>query len=114
MNFIKQILIILLLLILTGCKFWEISDGEKSGIIVKIAHQGLFIKTWEGELVRGGLNNGGGTIGKSFDFTIEDSQILELAKIGLNSQVEVKIYYKKYAFCIFNSDSECVFIYRIE
>lgn len=45
----KNLIYLTLILLLTGC--WEVSNGEKVGTIVKFAKEGMFIKTWEGELI---------------------------------------------------------------
>jgi hypothetical protein len=38
------------------------SDGTRSGILTKVSRKGFIIKTYEGELNVGGLNQGDGTI----------------------------------------------------
>ena len=54
----------------TAC--WSMGSGEKIGVVTKLARHGVFCKTWEGQIVRGGLNGGSGVVGAAFDFTIED------------------------------------------
>ncbi|TAL08148.1 MAG: hypothetical protein EPO02_13660 [Nitrospirae bacterium] len=78
-------------ILLSGC--WETSNGEKVGTIVKFAKEGMFIKTWEGELIRGGLNNGGGSFGKSFHFTVEDRSMIEKITDALETQKTLKVKY---------------------
>ena len=44
--------------------------GQKSGIIVKVAKEGKFWGTYEGEMVLGGLDNASGVSGRAFHFTL--------------------------------------------
>jgi len=94
----KKIIIALICIsasmILTGC--WETEKGEKIGIIVKLNKQGIFIKTNEAELIRGGMNNGNGSFGtKPFDFTVEDEKLLSIVQQALDEQKTVRIKYHK-------------------
>lgn len=81
-------------ILLTGC--WETERGEKIGTLVKLGHQGKFIKTWEAELIRGGMNGGNGSFGtQPFDFTIEDDKLLLIAQKALDQQKTVRVRYHK-------------------
>jgi len=51
------------------------SDGERTGVITKFSHKGLFFKTWEGELNMGGLEVGGK--GTTWNFSVDDQSIVE-------------------------------------
>lgn len=51
------------------------SDGERTGTIAKFSHKGLMIKTWEGELHQGGLDQGG--VAKVWSFSVEDPAVIE-------------------------------------
>lgn len=96
-------------LTLSGC--WETENGEKIGVIVKISKEGSFIGTWEGELIRGGMNNGSGSFGKSFHFTVEYTELLQTLNTALDSQKEVKIRYHKEALAFpWRSDSDNYFL----
>jgi hypothetical protein len=81
----KQLaLVALMASMLVGCG--EYSDGERVGTIQKFSRKGLIAKTWEGEMLLGGLkrktvsgtdSNGGSTSSTSmvanvFEFTVED------------------------------------------
>lgn len=60
----KKILFPFLLLVtfsLTGC--WTTKSGQKSGVIVKVAKEGKYWGTYEGELIRGGLEDASGVTG---------------------------------------------------
>lgn len=93
MKNLKILIIALSIILLSGC--WTTEKGTKIGTLVKIGKQGFLIKTNEAELIRGGLNNGSGVMGKPFDFTIEDDSMLVIANQALDQQKEVKITYHK-------------------
>lgn len=88
--------LILVLLILTGCHIQtNPGSGMKVGKIVKLSKEGLFSKTWEGELIRGGLNDGSGSFGNSFHFTIEEDSLAHKAMEYMDADCEVTIYYER-------------------
>lgn len=68
MNKIITLLILTSLVSLTGC--WKVKSGEKSGVIVKVAKEGKYWGTYEGEMIRGGLEDASGVTGRSFHFTL--------------------------------------------
>ena len=84
-------LVILLSSMLSGC--WTRSVGEKTGVIVKFAKEGMFFNSWEGELIRGGMNSGSGVFGKPFNFTVEDEKLIPIIQSALENQKEVRIHY---------------------
>lgn len=88
---------------LSGCI--DSGSGEKPGMIVKLAQQGILCKTWEAELVRGGFNAGTGVSGQSFDFTITDPELLKKVQYAMENQKEVKIHYRSEAVTFCSSDS---------
>ena len=89
--------------LLSGCI--DSGSGEKPGMIVKLAQQGILCKTWEAELVRGGFNAGTGVAGQSFDFTITDQELLKKVQYAMENQKEVKIHYRSEAMTFCSSDS---------
>ncbi len=104
---------LLLCLLLTGCL--QSSSGEKVGIITRISREGIipFCKTWEVEMVRGGLVGGSGTLGSSFRFTVSSDELLQKLKEALESQKEVKIFYHQDYFLPFGgcqSKSDAYFL----
>jgi hypothetical protein len=91
--------------------------GEKIGQIVKINKQGTGIKTWEAELVRGGMNGGSGAIAMTppFDFTIEDDELAAKAEKHMREQTEVIIKYRiEMFYSAWRSESNGVFLESIE
>lgn len=89
-----MLLVLLLSFLLTGCSIQTPKEGQKVGRIVKLAEEGLFYKTCEGELIRGGLVDGSGSLGGSFHFTIEDEYLKKLAMQALEEQSEIIMRYR--------------------
>jgi hypothetical protein len=101
-----------LLLLLGGC--WETGNGEKIGTITRLNKRGVFCQTWEGEIIRGGLNTGSGVMGAAFHFTVEDPSLVPLVEQAMNSQQEVKIGFRSEGMTFCRSDSDNYFLTRIE
>ncbi len=117
----RQMLVLLLMLsivpLLSGCGInTSPGTGEKVGQIVKLNKQGLIRDTWEGQLIRGGMNNGSGSFGMvPFEFTVDDDSILQKVKDALDKQTEVKIKYRMEGlYSLFRTDSSGHFITGIE
>jgi hypothetical protein len=110
----KKILItILAALLLTGC--WETKNGEKIGTVVKLAKEGIICKTWEGEIIRGGMNNGSGSFGtRPFYFTVESPELLKKIQNALDSQKEIKIKYHQELITFCRTETDDYFIDDIE
>lgn len=101
----KKLSFLVLFLFLTSCTFQSSGKGSKIGRIVKISQEGIFFKTWEGELVRGGFTDGSGVMGTSFFFTIEDDYLRDIALECMKNQNEVIITYEAEIFTsIFRSE----------
>ncbi len=91
----KQLIYVLTCIFLSSCSINNPSDGQKIGRIVKLADEGLFCKTCEGELIRGGIVDGSGSMGTSFKFTIEDDdELREIAREAFENQFEVIMTYE--------------------
>jgi hypothetical protein len=77
----------------------------------------MWIKTWEIEIVRGGMNGGSGSFSTTpLHATINDAGLLAKAQDALDKQYEVKVTYTDY-FCYVSSmksENDCVFITNIE
>lgn len=99
----RKLCLLILLMCLSACKIN--SEGEKIGIIVKCAHEGFFVKTYECEIIRGGINDSSGTLGKSFHFTVEDKSLIPLFERALNEQKEVKLYYHQEWITFFRTET---------
>ena len=63
----KAIAVGMMALTLSGC--WKTREGSKTGLLVKVAKEGVFWGTYEGELIRGGFDSGSGGNGNAFHFS---------------------------------------------
>lgn len=99
-------------LTLTAC--WDMGDGEKIGSITRLNRMGAFCKTWEGEIIRGGLNTGSGVMGQAFHFTVESDALAKEVEMAMNTQQEVRISYRKEGYTFCRSDSDNYFLTKIE
>lgn len=103
-------------LILPGCGFnCSPGTGSKVGQVVKISNQGLQAKTWEAQLIRGGLNGGSGTFGTTpFDFTIENNDQAKQVQEYMDKQTEVIITYRMEGiYSLWRTESEGHFLETI-
>jgi len=89
--------------ILSGC--YDTGSGDKVGSVVKLAKQGVFCKTWEGEIIRGGMANGSGATGTAFHFTVDNDDLAKKIDHYLNTQQEVKLTYRMEFATFCRSDS---------
>lgn len=69
------------------------SEGDRVGVIAKVSSKGLFIKTWEGELHMGSLQEGG--IPKVWEFSIDDPKMVEIIQAAQLSGKRVSLHYKE-------------------
>jgi hypothetical protein len=111
---IKNITIVALCICLSGC--WTISEGQKNGYIVKVAKVGGAWGTYEGELIRGGFDNGTGVNGRSFMFSIGAFHNTLVKKIekALNNNKPVTIKYKCEAFVAPWRGKENCFVHEVK
>lgn len=89
----KKIICLIVLFFTTGCNVNKPSKGQKIGTIVKLSQEGLFYKTYEGELIRGSLTDGSGAFGGIFFFVIEDTNLVNKAKYAMENNKEVILIY---------------------
>jgi len=93
--------------ILTGCNK-QVGRGEKVGTIIKLSQEGYFVKTWEGEMVRGGMNGGSGAFStKPLHFTVADQQLLPLVQKAFDDQREVVVTFEGHWNILGSFYSEC-------
>ena len=90
--------------------------NEKIGQIVKVGHEGMFVKTWEAQLIPGGMSNGSGSFGiNPFNFTIESETMAKEVKMYMQNQTEVIIKYRmEGVFSQFRTRSRGYFLVSIE
>ena|SRR3989338_813487 len=91
-------------------------DGEKIGQIIKVSKQGMISKTWEAQLIRGGMVGGSGSFGVvPFDFTIESELVAQKVIEYMQNQTEVLIKYRmEGVYSVFRTDSQGYFLISIE
>jgi hypothetical protein len=98
----KIVLMFVASLLLFGCSA-HYSDGSRVGVVRKFSKKGVFIKSWEGELLLGGVvQQGTGEnatlVNETFNFSIdpEDNnaeKIANLVEVGMDSGKRVKLFY---------------------
>ncbi len=60
-----------------GSKGCNNSSGIRTGTITKFSHKGLVKKSWEGELLMGGVaNHGEGTVANVWQFSVLDTNLV--------------------------------------
>lgn len=107
----KPLLCVLLVVstcLLSGC--WVTKSGQKSGIIVKVAKEGRYWGTYEGELIRGGLEDASGATGREFHFTLGQfkSELVDKAEMAMQHNSHVVIYYKCEEFVLpWRGETKC-------
>lgn len=109
----KLTIIVLASLLVAGC--WETENGQKSGVLVKVTKQGMYWGTYEGELVRGGFDDGSGANGKAFDFSFGafESSLVKQAREYMQKGHPVTIYYKCEAWVASWRGGHNCFVYKI-
>lgn len=94
------------------------SDGFRSGTVVKLSKKGTIFKTYEGQLLSGGLATGeGGDIASNlWDFSVEkgDSTVLKAIEEAVDGSYRVKLRYHEKYFTFFWRGETKYFIYKVE
>lgn len=100
---IKTLAALVAAVALTGCI--DTGNGEKIGVVMKTARQGVFCTTNEVEIVRGGMNNGTGAVGSAFHVTVPNDADFKRLTEAMEKQEEVKITYRSEFATFCSSDS---------
>lgn len=89
------------------------SDGVRTGVVQKFSKKGLFIKSWEGELVMQGEkirgNQHGIKGGNVWKFSVNDPEVAKVIDAAVMSGNEVALKYCEAYFQIGQTDTN----YRI-
>lgn len=102
----KTLAVFVAAMFLTGCGV-NTGRGEKVGTIIKLAQEGVFNKTWEAEIVRGGMNNGTGAFSTTpLHLTITDPDTVAKAQDAFEKQYEVKVKYVSTLMAPWSSQSQ--------
>ena len=108
--------VLIIALFLGGCG-WNSGNGEKVGNVIKIAQEGAWHKTWEVEIIRGGMSNGSGGFSTTpLHLTISDDDPVDLAKLedAFDKQYEVKVRYTTVVFAPWSSQYDNHFAVSVE
>lgn len=116
---LKRVLLIsLLTLVLLWFGYYFIcgltySEGTRSGILTKVSRKGYVFKTYEGELIIGGLNQGDGAIMPAtiFRFSVTDESIYN--KLELEQGKKVVLHYKQVIKNFFWQGESDYFVYQV-
>jgi hypothetical protein len=102
----RKVILFAALLLVCGCNRM-VGRGEKVGTIIKLAQEGFWVKTWEGEMIRGGMNSGNGAFStKPLHFTVMDESLLPKVQAAFDNQKEVIVTYEE-RLNTFTFTSEC-------
>lgn len=83
---------------LSGCSY---SDGSRAGVVSKFSHKGFICKSWEGELVMGGMRNQldqsniNSSVPNVFQFSVTDSKIVPHIQGKLDSGERAVLHYNQ-------------------
>ena len=76
---------------------WTYSEGERVGVIVKFSHKGSWVKTWEGELAMGAIDQGGQR--EKWEFSVNETEDgegrIKEVKDAMKSGRRVAIHYRQ-------------------
>lgn len=107
---------VVIALIADGCGInTSPGTGTKIGQVVKVTKIGMLSKTWEAELIRGGMSGGSGSFGVTpFDFTIESEEQAKLIEGYMDKQTEIIITYRSEGiYSQFRTDSRGHFLVTV-
>ncbi len=122
----KTLIAIALFAPLAGCI--DYSDGDRVGTIVKFSKKGIICKTWEGELLVGGMKrvtqsstDANGNIHSSssmalnvMQFTVEKPELVQPIIDAMESGKPVKIHYQQELVTLCRSDGNDSFVQSIK
>lgn len=70
------------------------SDGSRVGTIVKFSKKGIFMKTWEGEML---LGDKGSMSAQHWEFSVDEKTIADQIEAAMDEQKLVKLTYEQKA-----------------
>lgn len=76
----------------------DYSDGSRTGVVTKFSRKGVFIKSWEGELVMGGAVAGtdGSVVANVFPFTVTDPAVVTAVQSAQEGARHVTLRYRQW------------------
>lgn len=99
---LKQLTMAFILIMLSSCSNY--STGERTGIITKFSFKGMLWKTWEGELLQGGIRkNQNGSEANVFAFSLDpdrakdqnNGQLIDTIQVALENGLPVRLSYSE-------------------
>ncbi len=83
----------------TGCGA-DYSNGERTGTVTKFSKKGVWLKSWEGELIMNGILQGsqGAFVANVFQFSVreEDTTTIKAIQKALESGQRVSLVYRQW------------------
>lgn len=118
----KNVLMATILCIpLAAC--YETSSGEMAGQLTYFTKRGIFCKTWEGQIIMGGLveqnntNSNGKTItsmvANTSKFTVEKLELVPIIQKAFEEGRQVRLKYTKEAVTFCRADSDDTFVQAV-
>lgn len=91
----KALLVFVVFATLIGCACDRgYSDGDRTGVIYKFSHKGIWFKSWEGEMLLGGARQTDqGTVANVWEFTVLDNALVSSVRAAQESGKPVQIHY---------------------
>ena len=93
----RNVILALVCLPLVGCGKFVYSEGNRAGTVIKFSHKGIFCKTWEGELLMGGMkqNEDKSLQANVFEFSVTDQEIVAKVNEALENGKRVALTYEQ-------------------
>lgn len=117
----KWTFLVIFLLIVGGILYYitfgYYSDGTRVGSLVKLSRKGYVFKTYEGQLMVGGMSDGTGTFNSTtWDFSVDDSNksVVEALERSQKTGQRVSLHYEEKFFQLpWNGDTK-YFVVSVE
>jgi len=117
----KWIFLVVFLLIVGGVLYYitfgYYSDGTRVGSLVKLSRKGYVFKTYEGQLMVGGMSDGTGTFNSTtWDFSVDDDNrsVVEALEYSQKTGQRVSLHYEEKFFQLpWNGDTK-YFVIAVE
>ncbi len=89
------------------------SDGERTGIVVKLSKKGLIWKTWEGQMNLGAMSTDGGgmAVPSTFEFSVSDETVVHQIQEAAKTGSRITLHYDQPLILPFSQgSSECLVV----
>ena len=110
----KWLFLVVFLLIVGGILYYitfgYYSDGTRVGSLVKLSRKGYVFKTYEGQLMVGGMSDGTGSFNSStWEFSVDDDNkaVVEALNLSQRTGQRVSLHYEEKFFQLpWNGDTQ--------